>query len=197
MSKTLMFAGATGLAVLLSGGAALAQNYDAGDYPPNARPGQCFARVLTPEVYETITDRVLDVPEKTELHTVPAEWGVDYKTVMVKEGYSEFFVKPATYKTVTETVLVKPGYTRLEVVPAVYEQVSERVLVREAYTVWKPGKGIAGTPGYTGAGMPHAMPPGAVVDRAQPTTARPRSRRPASSSASWKCPPNTAPSPRR
>lgn len=163
MSRMVIFAGASSLALLMSGGLALADSYGGApaDYPPNAHPGQCFARVLTPEVYETITDRVIDTPEKTELRVIPAEWGTDWKQILVKEGYLEYYVVPPTFKTITETVVVKPGYTRIEVVPATYETVSEKVLVREAYTVWKPGKGLAGTPGYTGgAGGYGAPPPG-------------------------------------
>jgi hypothetical protein len=154
----------------MSGAGALADSYGgvAGDYPPNAHPGQCFARVLTPEVYETITEKVIDTPEKTELKVIPAVWGVDYKTILVKEGYTEYYVVPATFKTVTETIVVKPGYTHIEVVPATYETITEKVLVKEAYTVWKPGKGLAGTPGYTGgaggygggSGGGYAPPPG-------------------------------------
>lgn len=155
-------AGASGLALLMSGGLALADSYGGvmGDYPPNAHPGQCFARVLTPEVYETITEKVIDVAEKTELRVIPAEWGTDYKTILVKEGYVEYYVVPTTFKTVTETVVVKPGYTHIEVVPATYETVSEKILVKEAYTVWKPGKGLAGTPGYTGGAGGYAPPAG-------------------------------------
>ena len=197
MSRMVIFAGASSLALLMSGGFALADSYGGGvDYPPNAHPGQCFARVLTPEVYETITDRVIDTPEKTELTVVPGEWRWEEKTILVKEGYIEYVVVPGTWRTITigggygpggpggpggygpggpggpgggdyaGAIVVKPGYTKLQVIPATYETVTERVLVREAYTVWKPGKGLAGTPGYTGGAGGYVQPnlPPPVVD---------------------------------
>jgi hypothetical protein len=78
----------------------------AGDYPPNARPGQCFARVLTPEVYETLTDRIIDTPEKTELKVIPAEWRWEEKTILIKEAYVEYIVVPVTVRH------VRPGWSR-------------------------------------------------------------------------------------
>lgn len=162
MSRTVIFAGASGLALLMSGTLAFADSYGGapGDYPPNARPGQCFARVLTPEVYETITEKVIDMVEKTDIRVIPGEWGSEWKTILIKEGSIEYHIVPATYKTVTEVVVVKPGHMRIEVVPATYSTVTEQVLVREAYTVWKPGKGLAGTPGYAGGAAGYAPPPG-------------------------------------
>ena len=204
MSRMVIYAGASSLALLMSGGLALADSYGGGvDYPPNAHPGQCFARVLTPEVYETITDRVIDTPEKTELSIVPAEWRWEEKTILVKEAYVEYIVVPGTWRTISVgggygpggpggppggygpggpggpggygpgggdyggAIIVKPGYTKLQVIPATYETVTERVLVREAYTVWKPGKGLAGTPGYTGgpSGYAATLPPPVVDGR--------------------------------
>ncbi len=103
MSRTVILAGASGLALLMSGAVALADSYGgvAADYPPNAKPGQCFARVLTPEIYETFTDKVIDTPEKTELRVIPGEWRWEEKTILVREASIEYIVVPGTYKTIT------------------------------------------------------------------------------------------------
>ncbi len=114
------------------------------DYPPNAQPGQCFAKVLVPEVTETFTEQVLVSPEKTVTRVVPGTCGYEDKTVVVREPSSEFITIPATFKTVTETVVVKAGGVHAETVPPVYNTVTEQILVREGYTVWRPGSTVAG-----------------------------------------------------
>ena len=62
-------------------GAALAQG--AGDYPPDAEPGSCYARVLIPETYEIQTEQVLDQPEHTEARVIPAT----YETVVERDAF--------------------------------------------------------------------------------------------------------------
>ena len=47
---------------LVLAGAAAAQG--TGDYPADAAPGSCYARVLIPETYEIQTEQVLDQPEQ-------------------------------------------------------------------------------------------------------------------------------------
>ena len=88
------------------------------DLPPNAQPGECYARVLIPERYETNTERV-----------------------MVREASQRIETIPPVYTTVEERVMVKEASERIETIPAVYETVTERVLVKPAYTTWKKGEG--------------------------------------------------------
>lgn len=88
------------------------------DLPPNAKPGECYARIMIPEQYKTTTERVLAKDASERIETVPA-----------------------VYRSVQERVLVQEESERIETVPAVYETVTERVLVRPAYTTWKKGTG--------------------------------------------------------
>jgi hypothetical protein len=114
------------------------------DYPPNAQPGQCFAKVLVPEVTETFTEQVLVSPEKIITKVIPGQCGYEDKTVVVREPSTEFITIPATFKTVSETVVVKPGGVHTETIPPVYNTITEQVLVRDGYTVWRPGSTVAG-----------------------------------------------------
>jgi hypothetical protein len=132
------------------------------DYPPNAQPGQCFAKVLVPEVTETYTEQVLVSPEKTVTKVIPGTCGYEDKTVVVREPSFEYVTIPATYKTVTETVVVKPGGSHTETIPPVYETVTEQILVRDGYTVWRPGSTVAGYNGgdsYGGGKTDYVAPP--------------------------------------
>jgi len=129
------------IAALALAGTALAQT---ADVPPNAEPGRCYARVLMPELTETITETVLVKPEATEIRLVPAEFETYTEEILVKEETIEFVTIPATYTTVTEEVMVQPEYTETVVVPAEFETYTEEVLVRPSYVTWKPGSGLFG-----------------------------------------------------
>jgi hypothetical protein len=178
MRKSVILAGSSVIAVLMAASAASAfemapggygggghpANWGPGmatqeDYPPNAQPGQCFAKVLVPEVTESFTEQVLVSPEKVVTHVVPGQCGYEDKTVVVREPSSEFITIPATFRTVSETVVVKAGGVHAETVPPVYSTVTEQVLVRDGYTVWRPGSTVAG---YSG-GSYGAPPPSAYA----------------------------------
>src|SRR5262245_56294668 len=42
--------------------------------PPNAKPGECYAKVYVPATYKTVTERVLVREASERLETVPAEY---------------------------------------------------------------------------------------------------------------------------
>jgi hypothetical protein len=123
-------------------GAALAQG--AGDYPPDAEPGSCYARVLIPETYEIQTEQVLDQPEHTEARVIPATYETVVERVLVKEQAMTYQVVPPVYQVETEQLLVVPEQTETIIIPAEYETFTEQVLVRPAYVTWKPGTGLYG-----------------------------------------------------
>ena len=114
------------------------------DYPPNAAPGQCFTKILVPEVTEAFTETVVVSPEKTDIKVIPGESRTEQKSVLVKEESVEYFTVQATYRTVSETIVVKEGYTRTETIPATYETVTEQVKVKDGFTAWRPGSTVAG-----------------------------------------------------
>jgi hypothetical protein len=124
---------------LAFGGVAYAQ--DGADLPPNARPGQCFSRVLAPERYEAVTEEVIVQPPMEQVEIVPAEYDWQEKEIIIEEGYETLEVVPARFSTRTETVIVEPEREEYRVVPAQYENREERVKVRDAYTTWKKGQG--------------------------------------------------------
>ncbi len=155
------------------------------DMPPEADPGDCFARVLIPEITEIQTEEVVDTPERVEIKVIPATYETVTEEVTVKEATTEMRFIPATYKTVTEEILVKeatkeirtipavfetvteqvivePERTEKIVVPAEYETYTEQVMVRPAYTTWKPGAGLYGR-GAAGTGTVEAAIPGSQV----------------------------------
>ena len=81
--------------------------------PPNAKVGECYARVWVDAVYDTedVSVKIKDEQEKIKL--------ID-----------------ATYQWVEQEVLVKEASTRLKTIPAVYGTESERIMTREESTRW-------------------------------------------------------------
>lgn len=120
-------------------------------YPPDARAGQCFSRILIPEITETTTEQVIDQPATTELRIIAASYEFYEEQILIKEETVMYTVIPATYETITEQVLVQAELREVVVIPAIYEDFTEEILIRPAYTTWKPGEGLIGGgagPGY-------------------------------------------------
>lgn len=107
------------------------------DYPPDAKPGQCFAKVRTPPVRESYAETVVVTPARKETRTVPAVYDTVDRRVLVKPERVERTTVPATYRTVYETVIVRPGSVRYKDIAPVYRTSYETVLVREARTEWR------------------------------------------------------------
>ncbi len=110
-------------------------------FPPNAKPGECYARIFIPPKFKTVTEKKLKKGSGERVELIPAKYGTVTERVLVAEASERLEVIPATYKNVTERVLVKAATSRLTSVPARYENQTERVLVKEAFTTWKKGSG--------------------------------------------------------
>jgi len=82
--------------------------------PPNAKAGECYAKVVVPAKYKNVEDRVL-----------------------VQEASTKIKIIPAKYEWVNEKVEVTPETTKLKTIPAKYKTVTEVVEVKPASRVWK------------------------------------------------------------
>ncbi len=89
---------------------------DASSALPNAKAGECYAKVIIPAEYKTETQKVT-----------------------VKEASSKIEIIPAKYEWTEEKVLVKEASKKLIPIPATYETVSEKVLVTPAEKIWTRG----------------------------------------------------------
>ena len=80
---------------------------------PNAKPGECYAKVM-----------------------VPAQYRDETTTVVVKEAAEKVEVIPAKYNIVEERVLVAEASTKLVPVPAVWGEEKQVVEIAPASTAW-------------------------------------------------------------
>jgi hypothetical protein len=91
--------------------------------PPNAKAGECYARVWVPASYRTLS-----------------------KQMLVKEPSERVEIIPAKYEWVEERVLVKEASSRLETIPASYVMEKETVKVADATRLWRSGLGNTAPP---------------------------------------------------
>lgn len=174
MTKVCLFAAVGWLAVglapaahaqdrvrLVGGCPAIAERHDcpgvpppAPDYPKGAQPGQCFARVRTPPIFESYQEQIVVSAGRVETHYEPARYEWAERRVLVSPGRTLRRTVPATWRSVTETVVVSPATTRVERIPPVFDTVSEQQLVRPAHTEWR----------RTYVGPDGVLPPGAQVE---------------------------------
>ncbi|MDH3663874.1 MAG: peptidoglycan-binding protein [Alphaproteobacteria bacterium] len=113
----------------------------AAQFPPDPKPGHCYARVLLPATYDISEEKVLVRPAETKIEIEEARYAWGEEAVLIKEASMRLETMPAEYETVTELVLVKPEGRELVTVPAKYQTTTERILDKPAHTVWKRGKG--------------------------------------------------------
>lgn len=140
-----------------------------GLFPPAARPGECFARVLEPAKYRPVTKRVVKREASERVEIIPAQYTWGEQRIKVKDGYTQLVVDQGgkilpvtgdprnggsyrigntvvnpTFGTVTERVMVKPPRKKVQEVQAKFKTVTERVIDQPAHTKWKKGTGPSG-----------------------------------------------------
>jgi hypothetical protein len=118
-----------------------AQGLDAGAFPPNPLPGECYARIALAAVTQTVEEQIMVEPARQEVRIIPAQFGDVTEEVVVREATTELLTVPATYTTIQEEVVVRPAARRLIPVEPVYDTVIEEIVVVPERTVWKPGTG--------------------------------------------------------
>jgi hypothetical protein len=95
-------------------------------FPPNAKPGECWARAFVPPTYRTNTETILSKGPAERLEIIPAEFEWVEETVMVKEASEELEIIPAQYGWEEEKVLVRQASSKLVEVPASFEWQEEK-----------------------------------------------------------------------
>jgi len=109
--------------------------------PPNAKAGECYAKVLIPAEYETKTEKKLLTAKVEKLSVVkPTYKNVDYKILDKAESF-KYVLKPATYKCVQNRVMVEPEKVTYKIIPATFKEVEETIMISPARQVWKKGQG--------------------------------------------------------
>ncbi len=88
---------------------ALAQTADNTQTLPDAKPGECYAKVITPAKFTTRSEEIVVQDASERIKTVPAKFEDQEQTVVIREASQRVTVVPATYNEETETVVVQPA----------------------------------------------------------------------------------------
>jgi len=99
---------AVGLSLSSFAPAALAQS-DAADTLPDAKPGECYAKVITPAKFATRSEEVVVQEASERVETIPAKFDTAEQTIVVREASRRFKVIPATYGEEFEKVQIRPA----------------------------------------------------------------------------------------
>ena len=113
------------------------------DLRDQARPGQCYARMLIAPQVETYMDHVMVQEARTETRTTPevAQWVV--RDVVVAPEHVEHHPVAEVSHVEMATEVVTPASTRTEVIPARYDMQTQHVMVAPEHQEWVRSRGIA------------------------------------------------------
>ena len=118
VTSVLIFSGMLAVAASVAAGDVVYTSSGPSDaLPPNAVPGQCYARVIVPAEYRDVSEQVIK-----------------------KEATETVKIIPARYETQLEQVTVSPTTTRIVEVPATYRMVDRQIEVSPARQEWRVGE---------------------------------------------------------
>ncbi len=104
---------ASSVMTMIFSGLVLAQEIDNTQTLPNAKAGECYAKVIT-----------------------PAQFSIQEETVIIQAASETVQTLPAKYETVEQTVVVKEGSQNITAVPAQFEDSVERIEIKPAMMQW-------------------------------------------------------------
>lgn len=83
----------------------------AGLLPPNARAGECYAKVMVPAEYKTVDEKVLVADASQKIEVIPAKYEWTEVSVPVQQESEKLIAVPARFETIEEKVEIEPAYT--------------------------------------------------------------------------------------
>ncbi len=97
------------IASVLSVGALHAESADSTVLPANAKPGECYAKVMVPAEYNTEAEKVVIRDASNKIEVIPAKYETTETRVAVKEAAKKLIAVPATFETVKEQIEIEPA----------------------------------------------------------------------------------------
>jgi Putative peptidoglycan binding domain len=120
-----------------------AQTMPAGDMPAQARPGQCFQRMLVPATWRAEPMDVITQEAYEQISVSDPVFQARQESVVTADEYKRYVVTEPTFRTEAQTIVTRPAHERLVVTPAVMGARSETVVIREPRLVWRSGTNLS------------------------------------------------------
>lgn len=105
--------------------------------PKDPEPGKCYVRCITPDVFETVEERILIRPAYKVLSVEPTKYEWREERVMSKPASKKYIYVPAEFEEYTETVLSKEGYNKVSLLEHELSNHLERIEVEPARQRWE------------------------------------------------------------
>jgi len=83
----------------------------AGLLPTNARPGECYAKVMVPAQYKTVDEEVVIAEASEKIEIIPAQYEWSEVKVPVQQESEKLIAVPAKYESVEEKIEIAPAHT--------------------------------------------------------------------------------------
>lgn len=77
--------------------------------PPDAKAGECYAKVVVPAKYKTVEERVLVQEASNKISIIPAKYEWVNQKIEITPASKKLVTIPATFKKVIEVIEVKPA----------------------------------------------------------------------------------------
>jgi hypothetical protein len=120
------------------------QDFGSGNLPSQARPGQCYGRVLVPATYRNEAMSVVTREAYEQVQVSDPVFRTEQQSVTTADPYKRYEVTEPTFRTENQTIVTRPAHERLVATPAVLSTRSESVVVREPRLVWRAGSNLSG-----------------------------------------------------
>jgi hypothetical protein len=130
-------------AVVAMPSAGFAQEFIQGPMPQQARPGQCYARVLVPATYRNEAVSVVTREAYEQVQVSDPVFRAEQQSVTTSDPYKRYEVTEPTFRTENQTIVTRPAHERLVAMPAVMGTRTETVVIREPRLVWRPGANLS------------------------------------------------------
>jgi hypothetical protein len=140
MKKIILSCVAATLAIPTLGSA---QSMPSGQLPSQARPGQCYGRVLVPATYRNEAMSVVTREAYEQVQVSDPVFRADQQSVTTSDAYKRYEVTEPTFRTENQTIVTRPAHERLVASPAVLGTRTETVVVREPRLVWRAGSNLS------------------------------------------------------
>jgi len=128
---------------------------------------ECYRRVVTPPIFDTVSEQRLVSPPRTVYRTVPPVYDTVSERVMVSPGgrywqtsrdaYGQlvgcWVTTPPHFAVRARRVLVRQAQVIPETIAPVYASYQRRVLVQPASAAWVPAGPAPGLGGFGGVGL--------------------------------------------
>ncbi len=104
--------------------------------PSNAEGGKCYAKCVTPDVWEDQTETIMTRPSYSTLEVIPSQFETRTETVEVKPASKKYINVPAEYREEAVSYVRKEGFNKIEILPEEFAPASQTIEVRSATEGW-------------------------------------------------------------